>query len=301
MQRHCLSSLQLMFDLIQYKVVVILKTKLESLTKLSIPYNKHSIPKSVRQIRKSMRQQSFDSWSQFPHKGKGVSVFQDDPTMNSWMNNRKGISSSEWTTAIKLSSNTAAVRSVPGRSTNTIQCRFPDCNDVETLGHVLGFCPKGELLRNTRHHRVRSTIASSLRDTGMEVYEEVHCLADDGSTRRVDILAIDKQEKKAVILDPTVRFEQDIQQAMVVDEEKRAIYLPCIPHLSESYKATDYTWEVYGLLFGARGSSYKYTRDILTKFKVTKTKIKDICIKILKDSIINYNTTHYHSNSWLLN
>ena len=88
-----------------------------------------------------------------------------------------------------------------------------------------------------------------------------------------------------MILDPTVRFKQDIQQAMVVDEEKRAIYLPCIPHLSESYKATDYTWEVYGLLFGARGSSYKYTRDILTKFKVTKTTIKDICIKILKDSI----------------
>ena len=149
------------------------------------------------------------------------------------------ISSSEWTTAIKLSSNTAAVRSVPGRSTNTIKVRFPDCNEVETLGHVLGFCPKGELLR-TRHHRVRSTIASSLRDTGMKVYEEVHCLADDGSTRRVDILAIDKQEKKAVILDPTVGFEQGIQQAMVVDEEKQAIYLPCIPHSSERYKATLY-------------------------------------------------------------
>ena len=52
----------------------------------------------------------------------------------------------------------------------------------------------------------------------MEVYEEVHCLAEDGSIRRVDILAIDKQESKAVILDPTVRFEQGIQLAMVVDD-----------------------------------------------------------------------------------
>ena len=130
----------------------------------------------------------------------------------------------------------------------------------------------------------------------MEVYEEVHFLADDGSTRRVDILAIDKQEKKAVILDPTVRFEQDIQQVMVLDEKKRVIYLPCIPHLSESYKATDYAWEVYGLLFGARGSSYKYTRHILTKFKVTKTKIKDICIKILKYSIGILNN-HLYNNT----
>ena len=60
----------------------------------------------------------------------------------------------------------------------------------------------------------------------------------------MDILAIDRQEKKAVILDPTVRFEQDIQQPMVVDEEKRTMYLSCIPHLSESFKATDNTWEV---------------------------------------------------------
>ena len=135
------------------------------------------------------------------------------------------------------------------------------------------------------HHKVRSHISSLLRKSTLEVYEEVHCISEDDSNRHVDIVAIDRNEKKAVIFDPTIRFKQDIQQAKAVDKEKRRLYLPCIPHISESYKANNYEWEVRGLLFGARGSSYKYTRHILTKFKVTKTKIKDICIKILKDSI----------------
>ena len=42
--------------------------------------------------------------------------------------------------------------------------------------------------------------------------------------------------KKAVIFNLTIRFEQD--------QEKWRLYLPCIPHISESYKANDYEWEV---------------------------------------------------------
>ncbi|KAJ4431795.1 hypothetical protein ANN_20400 [Periplaneta americana] len=42
--------------------------------------------------------------------------------------------------------------------------RQPDCNQTETLGHVLGFCRKEELLRNNRHHRVRGAIACILRN-----------------------------------------------------------------------------------------------------------------------------------------
>ena len=54
-----------------------------------------------------------------------------------------------------------------------------------------------------------------------------------------------------MIFDPTIRFQQDTQQPKAVDEEKWRWYLPCIPHLHESYKANDYEWEVRGLLFGA--------------------------------------------------
>ncbi|KAJ4427626.1 hypothetical protein ANN_25274 [Periplaneta americana] len=44
-----------------------------------------------------------------------------------------------------------------------------------------------------------------------EVYEEVGCISD-GSTRRADIIIIDRQKDKGVILDPTIRFEMHEQQ-----------------------------------------------------------------------------------------
>ncbi|KAJ4441830.1 hypothetical protein ANN_11689 [Periplaneta americana] len=61
-------------------------------------------------------------------------------------------------------------------------------------------------------HKVRSSIATTLRKAKWEVYEEVHCLAENGSTRRADIVAIDRRNQ-SLILDPTLRFEKDDQQA----------------------------------------------------------------------------------------
>ncbi|KAJ4445638.1 hypothetical protein ANN_12321 [Periplaneta americana] len=106
---------------------------------------------------------------------------------------------------------------------------------TETLGHVLGFCRKGELLRNNRHHKVRGAIACLLRNKGWEVHEEVHCISEDDSHRRADIIAINRQQQKAIIIDRTIRMERDLNQAHQVDQEKRAIYEPCIPYLSAKY------------------------------------------------------------------
>ncbi|KAJ4445709.1 hypothetical protein ANN_12394 [Periplaneta americana] len=52
----------------------------------------------------------------------------------------------------------------------TTRCRHPGCNETETLGHVLGFCRKTELLRNNRHHKARTGIADVLKRRGWEVF-----------------------------------------------------------------------------------------------------------------------------------
>ncbi|KAJ4447298.1 hypothetical protein ANN_09302 [Periplaneta americana] len=53
-------------------------------------------------------------------------------------------------------------QAVPGRSQDN-RCRH--CHkEVETLAHVLGSCPHGEVLRNARLHQVRSIIATALKD-----------------------------------------------------------------------------------------------------------------------------------------
>ncbi|KAJ4449711.1 hypothetical protein ANN_01115 [Periplaneta americana] len=67
-----------------------------------------------------------------------------------------------------------------------------NCEEQETLTHVLGFCRKGELLRTGRHNKIHSMIANEIRRADKhEVYEEIGCLSADGSTRRADILVTD--------------------------------------------------------------------------------------------------------------
>ncbi|KAJ4450598.1 hypothetical protein ANN_02024 [Periplaneta americana] len=206
-----------------------------SLRRLNI--NKSSIAPNTkgRQLREILRNRSFESWCKLPHKGKGVILYSECPKANSWMSSKANLSISEYINAIKMSSNLSAVRSVPGRSFNTTRCRHPGCNETETLGHVLGFCRKTELLRNNRHHKARTGIADVLKRRGWEVYEEIHCVSSLDSNRIADIVAIHRTQSKGLVLDPTIRFERDALQTQHVDEEKKSIYDSCIPCLSKKY------------------------------------------------------------------
>ncbi|KAJ4447067.1 hypothetical protein ANN_09056 [Periplaneta americana] len=142
-----------------------------------------------------------------------------------------------------------SLRTLPGRTLDSTRCRR--CDEQETLPHVLGFCHHGELLRINRHNTVRSLITSSIRqNASYEVYEEVGCVSSDGSTRRADIIKIDRQKDKGVILDPTIRFEMHEQQPQEVCREKQVIYEPCCQLFGAQYHITH--WTVFGLMFGAR-------------------------------------------------
>ncbi|KAG5873879.1 hypothetical protein JTB14_031412 [Gonioctena quinquepunctata] len=101
----------------------------------------------------------------------------------------------EWIYAVEMSTHVAPVRAIPGRSINRRHCRLPDCNEIDTPAHVLGYCRKNSLLRNARNHRVRTLIADELDKEKMEVYEEISCVAIDGSTQRVDIIAMNRENK----------------------------------------------------------------------------------------------------------
>ncbi|KAJ4450917.1 hypothetical protein ANN_02351 [Periplaneta americana] len=54
-------------------------------------------------------------------------------------------------------------------------------------------------------------------------------------SQRADIIIIDRQKDKGVILDPTIRFEMHEQQPQEVCREKQVIYEPCCQHLGAQY------------------------------------------------------------------
>src|SRR5436190_6957133 len=213
-------------------------------------------------IRSTLQLREFENWCKLPHKGKGVELFKEVTSANKWVFSKKGLSSSEWTTALKMVANVVPVRSVPGRSQDGTRCRH--CSEPETLAHVLGSCPYGALLRNSRHHSVRTIIATALRNKGWQVVEEVHCIAESGSNRRLDILCFNTKSKEGFVIDPTIRFEVSSDQPKLVDEEKKSIYEPCVKYLKEKYNLNDVS--VHGLMIGARGTIPKRFEHFRKKF-----------------------------------
>ena len=60
----------------------------------------------------------------------------------------------------------------------------------------------------------------------LEVYEEVHCVAFNGSNIRVDIFSIDHSKKLGYILDPTVRFDtydEVLVSSLEVEEQQNIL------------------------------------------------------------------------------
>ena len=264
---------------------------------LTEEFKASSSTKPGQVLRQKLQKDSFTSWCSLSQKGMGVELYAEYQKGNKLIVNKESLTSSEWISAMKMSANVYPVRSIPGRSSDGPQCRY--CDERETLSHVLGRCHRGDLLRNSRHHEIRSIIANGLRNVKINgrplwaVHEEVHCVAEGGSNRRVDILCYNKS-KTGYILDPTIRFEQNCDQAKEVDAEKKAIYNPCIPYFLEKYSLKKI--EVIGLLVGARGTITLFLEDFCKRFQLPNTLIKDIIVATLRGSNrIAHN--HLYNNS----
>ncbi|KAJ4437435.1 hypothetical protein ANN_17579 [Periplaneta americana] len=132
-----------------------------------------------------------------------------------------------------------------------VRCIYDQDWNLSTRPRIL---PTWRTLRNSRHHNIRKLIAQAHRKRSFEVCEEVHCVASEGGgIRRADIVALDKTNSKDFILDPTVRFDMSQTQPSEVNKEKQDIYKPTNPYFHEKYQMEG-TWEVHGLMIGARGT-----------------------------------------------
>lgn len=246
---------------------------------------------SVRAMRTHLRETEFDKWKGMVQRGIGIQWYKSCSTTNQWVSNKQGLTSSEWTNALKLSMNSMANRATGGRSQGNRRCRNPTCSEnnlIETIPHIRGICPRSELLRNSAHHKIRTATADLFRKKGWEVHEEVHCeaLTEDGGqqNRRVDIITIDRRNGKAMILDPTLRWESNEEnQDTNINNEKRAIYEPTIPYFQQKYGISQ--WTVHGLWFGVRGTASPYLVNFFKSHRLKKNDLKNLCLTVLKDTL----------------
>jgi len=126
-------------------------------------------------------------------------------------------------------------------------------------------------------------IANEFRNQGYEVYEEEHCIAEGGSNKRIDILAIDRKKDIGFILDPTIRMEDGLSQPTDVDSEKRQHYEPTVPYFKEHYRLSEI--EVIGLMIGARGTIPEFFVSFAKRFKLPSSLLLRIVTSVLKDSV----------------
>ena len=126
-------------------------------------------------------------------------------------------------------------------------------------------------------------IAASLRGIGFTVFEEVHGLANNGSSRRIDIIAFKPSTGIGMIVDPSVRFESHSGQPKEVDEEKKAIYEPTIEYYKQKYGLTAIS--VIGLMIGARGTIPKFLHKFYVDLGLDPKLLYLIAISALRGSI----------------
>ncbi|KAJ4438440.1 hypothetical protein ANN_14385 [Periplaneta americana] len=212
---------------VMYTTNVELKSSCDSLC-LSFPED--FTKATIRNFREELRGREYESWKTLSGRGKGVEMYSEVTATNSWIANKKGLSTSEWISSLKMTANLAAVRSVPGRSLDGTRCRH-GCPEIETLAH-------------TSSYKIK--IAAALRNKGWIVEEEISCPAENRSTRRVDILAYNADTKQGIIVDPTIRFEVECHQSAEVHLEKKSIYEPTVNYFKLKYALIHVEVLLYG-------------------------------------------------------
>ncbi|KAJ4435443.1 hypothetical protein ANN_18058 [Periplaneta americana] len=128
---------------------------------------------------------------------------------------------------------------------------------------------------------------------GWLVEEEISCLAENGSTRRVDILAYNAHTKQGIIVNLTIRFKIGCHQSAEVHLEKKPIYEPTVNYFKLKYALIHV--EVFGLLTGVRGTIPAFFEELRRQFALPTSLRDDIVIIVLKKScqiLINHMVPH---------
>ena len=260
---------------------------------------------TARACRIELRDRAYQEWCKMPVAGVGVTKFKEHPRANRFMYGRTTLSSSEWTTAIKLSVGYANVRGdgyhkrrdehgQTLRGMEATRCRRCDTEN-ESIQHVLGSCPYGELMRNARHNKVKHTLTSLLRGRGFDCLEEVQCTDHHGSIRKIDILAFEPGSRRAYIVDPTVRYEanDDIGHDVLVEKEQR--YAGCANSLNAIFgqQHGQRDFRVFGLWVGGRGTISTQMVKFFEFFRLDKRLLPELGEMVLSSSI---RMLHHHVN-----
>jgi hypothetical protein len=198
--------------------------------------------------------QESKDWENLAYQGHGVRDFRNDPLGNAWLYDPTVLSSSRYTDALRLRTNTFGVNVALRRADKSIPVSCRRCNEKnETLGHVLGECVAGKGMRIQRHDKMAAVIATKCEEKGYAVNRE-QLFSVREERLKPDLVVTDGE--RALIVDVTVRFESGDSLARGA-AEKIAKYQSLADYFVS--QGTARTAQVLPIVVGSRGAIPKDT------------------------------------------
>uniref|UniRef100_T1HRZ2 Uncharacterized protein n=1 Tax=Rhodnius prolixus TaxID=13249 RepID=T1HRZ2_RHOPR len=122
---------------------------------------------SVKKLRQTLRENAFEEWTRCKWQGIGAQHFRDAPKLNKFLFDKRILTGSEWINAIKLNSNYAPLRGVPGAG-------------GQMVGEVGTLCRKCDTVSDASYYNLWQESTRILEDFGDEKLNRtpLHCRRD---------------------------------------------------------------------------------------------------------------------------
>jgi hypothetical protein len=131
---------------------------------------------------------------------------------------------------------------------------------LETIGHISGQCPAVKGYRINRHNGICWILSDRLKEKEWTVALEPKIKSTDGKTFIPDIIAV--KDRKAVVIDPTIIYENSDNSLQSANKAKVQKYSPLNNEIKTLYGVDKV--EFHGLAVGARGGWCSQNTKCLT-------------------------------------
>lgn len=189
-------------------------------------------------------------WRGLPLAGKGLKAFSYK-CANSWMALDGGyFRESDFIAGMQVRTDTYPTRVALARAGGTGETQCRRCKtSPETVGHISGHCPFMKGYRINRHNGVCKILSERMTLNGWTVSSEPRLQCANGNTLIPDLVGV--KGKRAVLIDPTIVYENDDRSLQKANSVKIAKYKPLIDTIKTTFGVEKV--ELFGLAIGARG------------------------------------------------
>nr|ADX60049.1 R2 protein [Kalotermes flavicollis] len=213
--------------------------------------------KDVVRARNNFKSQGSKEWEKVVSQAHGVKDFRDDSLGNCWLYDPTVLSSSRYTDALRLRTNTFGANVALRGADKDLEVNCRRCHGKpETLGHVLGECVATKGMR-IRHEKMAAFVAINCEEKGYQTTRE-QLLSIEQRRLKPDLVVMDRE--RALIVDVTVRFESGDALSRGASE-KIEKYQPLADYFVS--QGADREASVLPIVVGSRGAITQATMKTL--------------------------------------